>query len=317
MAPGRLSYLFAGRCISSTRELPELPPLPETDLDESWTISWGSIPDCSSVRWVHGWEHLGQPVLRLGRFGERYLLRVPNVADFLLDLRDLSILCAPYRDSSEAAVRHCLLDQVLPRAVSETGSIVVHASVVLDDSSALAFVGRTGAGKSTLAGSFAESLQWPASDDSLVVEPDATSVECYPGYLGLRLFADSADAFPSVMNRYLSGDAYGRKHRLIPRTSSMASFAGKHLVALFLLEASVEKRPTIARLGASDALAGLAKNLFVLDVGSEQSMRTRLSRLARVIEVVPCFRLSCPRAYEALPMARDLVLGCLDERSVA
>jgi hypothetical protein len=100
-----------------------------------------------------------------------YLLRFPQLADFLVSADACTVTCIPVPEVPEGTARHLYLNQVLPLVLSKLGKLVFHASAVEIGSHAVAFVGESGRGKSTLAASFAVSGCRFLTDDGLVVEP--------------------------------------------------------------------------------------------------------------------------------------------------
>src|SRR4030095_9116966 len=90
-------------------------------------------------------------------------------ADFLLQPDGRSIV--GYRRARVAigTFRHLFLDQVLPLVLSHRGVTVLHASAFAGSRGAVALIGATGVGKSTLAASFGTN-GWPViADDALVL----------------------------------------------------------------------------------------------------------------------------------------------------
>ena len=90
-------------------------------------------------------------------------------------------------------MRHLLLDQVMPLVLSRD-RLVLHASAVATPAGAAAFIGFTGAGKSTLAASLSAAGFPILSDDCLVIERDGRGFLARPFYPGARLWPDSVHA---------------------------------------------------------------------------------------------------------------------------
>jgi hypothetical protein len=97
-----------------------------------------------------------------------YLLRFPGLADFAST--GLEVTAWPAPGISGQTVEHLYLNQVLPLALSMQGKLVFHASAVEIGDGAIAFMGESGKGKSTLAASFATSGYRFLTDDGLIVE---------------------------------------------------------------------------------------------------------------------------------------------------
>ena len=128
------------------------------------------------------------PWLEFFRTETGYLLRFPELADFRVSMDGLKVTCSPAPDVSEETTRHLYLNQVLPLALSKLGKLVFHASAVEVGDSAVAFVGESGRGKSTLAASFALNGFRFLTDDGMVVEANDDSYLSFPSHPSIRLW---------------------------------------------------------------------------------------------------------------------------------
>ena len=84
-----------------------------------------------------------------------FLLRFPDLADFEVSVDGRCVTCSPAPDVPEATAEHLYLNQVLPLALSKLGKLVFHGSAVEIGTDSIAFVAKSGRGKSTLAAGFA------------------------------------------------------------------------------------------------------------------------------------------------------------------
>ena len=89
------------------------------------------------------------------RTAHGYLLRFPDLGDYEVSHDGTEVICFPVPSVTEETSRHLFLNQVLPLALARQGMLVLHASAVEIGDSAVAFIGASGMGKSTLAASFA------------------------------------------------------------------------------------------------------------------------------------------------------------------
>ena len=163
-----MNYRVYGLSLASDLPLPELQPtddpativfaLGQGDVNRD---GWRSLP----VRQATD----GSPWLALGVRDGAYLLGFAGGVDFVVT-SDGRIETYARPGTPMHTVRHLLIDQVLPQWLSHTGRLVLHASAVQAPYGAVAFLGRTGTGKSTLAASFAASGSPLLADDAVVVE---------------------------------------------------------------------------------------------------------------------------------------------------
>ena len=80
-----------------------------------------------------------------------YLLRFPGLADFKVSSDGKQVTAYPAEDGDAATIEHLYINQLVPLAMSRQGHPAFHASVVTVSTGAVAFLGKTGMGQSTLA----------------------------------------------------------------------------------------------------------------------------------------------------------------------
>jgi len=246
-----------------------------------------------------------------------YLLRFPDLADFEVSADGLGVTCFPAPEVSEATSQHLYLNQVLPLVLSRLGKLVFHASAVEVGEGAIAFVGESGRGKSTLAASFAVSGSRFLTDDGLVVEERGSGYEILPSHPSIRLWADSEGALiaPGVetaprldftsKSRFLAGEAVRFCDR--PRPLWRVYFLG---------DGSAEAL-TIEPLSPAQALVEWVKHSFLLDVEEQALLAGHFDRVARLANRPIHYRLDYPRRFEDLPAVRRAILGHAQEEGVA
>src|SRR6266567_5462846 len=142
-------YEFCGVTIASELPLPEL--LRSARTNAEWSIAVDTVGVSRvSAEWFREWRLPGGKLwLSIGRIPNGYLLRFRDYADFTICTNPNRIVVHPV-DAHQETLRHLLIDQVLPLALSRRGHLVLHASAVhLPGVGAVGFVGATGRGKST------------------------------------------------------------------------------------------------------------------------------------------------------------------------
>jgi hypothetical protein len=196
--------------------------------------------------------------------GERDGVRVlsfPGIVDCVVDLTARRITCHrdPCRD--DAALRHALLDQVIPRVLAAMGGTVLHASAVMVEGTAMLFAGPSGSGKSTMAARLVEAGYPLISDDAAALDVVGDRWRVSLSYPGLRLWPDAIDrlAHPLPAAPPARGAA---KSRLDARGRMLATEDAGAEVGLIAL---MQRRPgaTLVRTRhGTEAFSGLWANLF-------------------------------------------------------
>jgi len=307
MRADRRAYRFCGETIVSTIDLPLLEP--GDAFDPACTIEREPPGDREAIshNWFHHWRIGRQaPWLSFARTDDGYLLRFRDLADFLVSRDGAQIRACPSR-APDDTLRHLLLDQVLPLALSRRGRLLLHASAVrIAGIGALAFAGPTGRGKSTLAAAVASRGGRILSDDCLALESRAGGLNVLPAYPGLRLWPDGPSR---ALRRGTTGGPvahYTRKRRV---NGGALRFHRQPspLRALFLLSERGASDPTvrIRRCRASARLMGLVKYAYLLDIEDREQLERTFDRLASIATSVPILRLRLRHGHSRLAGAAE------------
>ena len=131
--------------------------------------------------------------LEFYRLDTGFLLRFPGLADFTMTDAGTDITCRPVTGVSAATIEHLYLNQILPLAQNAAGALSFHGSAVVIEDFAIAFLGPSGRGKSTLAASFAVKGQAFLTDDGLITEERNGTYHILPSHPSIRLWDDSQE----------------------------------------------------------------------------------------------------------------------------
>lgn len=240
----------------------------------------------------------------LGRCGEDYLLTYSGLADYAVtaDGRQITAWVGDANAGSAAAL---LLDNVLPRALSLGGRLVLHASGVVMNGVAVGFVGDSGVGKSTIAAGLAARGHAHLTDDALLVRERAHGWEAVPSYPTSRLWPVVAEAFGDAR----SGE---QKRRIGPGGALCFGAKSAPLQRLYFLgEPGGALQATIRPANARQAIVELARQAFRLNVTDREQMRAELERFESLTG--SCRRLDYPRALTAFPGVERAILSDLSD----
>ena len=283
------------------------------------SIELGAAAAGDRLTAFHNWRAPGRrsrPWLSIGRFADGYRLRFPDLADFDVSTAGDRITCRPVARLAGATLRHLLLDQVLPLALSRSGHLVLHASAVhIPRLGSVAFVGPTGCGKSTLAAALGLRGCQVLTDDCLVVDHTETSKKkprsmAVPGYPGLRLWRDAARGLGLERDAVASVAHYTGKRRLL--TAAMKFRASpSRICALFVLGRRRQPNEP-ARMGTFESRArfmSLAPFTYIMDVEDRRQLSQMFRSLATLAAHVPIVRLSVPDNRRTVLETAEVVLG--------
>ena len=303
-------YRAYGLNLHSEMELPELPRVRGAS-DLEFRVS--ECPFGRVRQWFHKWtQPSGAVWLLLGRIGRDYLMRFPDLADFFISQDARTVCCYSKRAIAASTVRHLLLDQVLPAALSQRGRLVLHAGAVVLPAGVVAFLGRTGQGKSTLTASLCMEGYPLITDDCLLIEDDHDGPFCVPSYPGLRLWEDSASRFvqePAMLPKVAH---YSEKYRLsdsklvLWRSEKPARL--RRLYLLDLVEDRSAHEVRIRPISPTVAVMKLLEYSFRLDLQDSNLLRKEFTRLTSLVARHLVYQLSYPREFSSLALVSQAIL---------
>jgi hypothetical protein len=123
--------------------------------------------------------------------GDRCRAKVAGVGEFVV-LAGREIIVDPVANVEPALLRTILLGPVLSVLLRQRGLLVLHASGVAIDNWAIAFLGGSGWGKSTLAAAFQEKGYRVLTDDVMAIDLATGCAIVYPSYPQGKLFPEAA-----------------------------------------------------------------------------------------------------------------------------
>jgi hypothetical protein len=309
-------YTLGGLTLDSQLPLPELPAAaPNGSAD--WTFILGSRrPRPPRGRWFHRWTApQGRTWLSFGRDDDAYVLRFARTATFRVMHDRRRILCEGASLVPRRTIRHLLLNQVFPLALTPT-RCVLHASAVLDRGGVIGFAGQTGSGKSTLSAAASQAGAQLMCDDALVIEERRDGIYVVPMYGAVRLWPDSLRTlFDDDAERFPTAAHYNHK-RIVKLAETAHSPSAARLRVLCIVAAKAQlkraRRVTVQRLSPRDALMRLTPVAFHLDVENRNELQGSFERLATLAERVPIVELAYPWRLSALPQTAADVLAALE-----
>ncbi len=309
-------YFAFGEVIESQLEFPELDAC---DDPPAIRLTLGAAPRPSGEPdWFHHWYEDEAAEIRdfsVAREAGGYRMRFAGQADFVISADGLAVRCEPLPEASRDTLRHYFLDHVLPRMLGQRGHLILHASAVeLTPGEGIAFVGKSGWGKSTLAASFFANGARLLSDDCLRIGEEAGRVVGIPGYGAGRLRRDAMQGvFPGGLKlpRLLFG---GQKQAF--RFNEGTSCAPMRIRAVFFLQdpAQVQEGVPVVRPMRGGAVAiELIRRAFLLDVTKTGDVGAQLRAAGAFFQSgLEAFSLQYPRNLEGLPAVREAVRKALN-----
>ena len=309
-------YRVCNLIIQSAIPLPELAPVSAVTPDYRFSLLPVGESSFGEHQWFNQWVYQDQVRLKFALKAPDYLLRFTGLADFLVPRDGQDIKCQPLPDTTESTVRHLLLDSVIPLILSRREQLVLHASAILTQHGAIAFIGTSGQGKSTLAASHGRRGFPLISDDYLVVRQIEGHWIAVPSYPGVRLLPESSDGIFEVAPPSDEVATYTAKRRV--SDLELLPFADRpaKLLCLYVLDeegVSAPPEPAIERFSARQTFLKLVNSSFNLDTTDKALLRRQFATLGSIVADLPCFRLRYPREFATLPAVSQLIADHQEE----
>ena len=265
-----------------------------------------------TVEPFHRWlTDEGEIVTIFHRVSNGYILRFPERADFTIDLDKKVVICVPAPQASKQIITAIYYNQVMPLVRSHEGELVFHASAAAVDGAALAFLGPSGRGKSTLVAGFARAGHPFLTDDGLWLEKNSAPPMVLPNQAFVRLWPDSE---AEILNdASVNPDEEWREKCLI-QAGDLLPFQNKAipLKAIYVLLEGDSEEVSIQDLKPAEALLKLVEHSFLLDVEDMARVRTHFDMVAVLANSIQCFSLAYPRHY---PHLANVVRQIVDHQS--
>jgi hypothetical protein len=237
-----------------------------------------------------------------------HLLRFPGLADFTVSFTGLDVTATPVPGVSPQAVEHLYLNQVLPLALSKQGQLVFHASAVDIDGSAVAFMGESGKGKSTLAAGFATGGYRFLTDDGLMVEACGSGYQVMPSHPSIRLWQDSVAALIAPDTPTAPALEFTSKSRFLAGDRIAFCDSPRPLRRVYFLGDGSASAITFHRIKPAEALIELVKHSFLLDIEERAMLAAHFDELSGLASLPIYYRLDYPRRYEDLAKVRQAII---------
>lgn len=241
----------------------------------------------------------------------RSYVRGWQMGEFLVSADGASLFFRREAEASAAAFQVYLLGQALSFALLKLGYEPLHATALaFDDGRAIAVLGESGTGKSTLAAAFVAAGARMVTDDVLVTREEDGRVRAWPGPTRLKLFPNVAARFERDRSAGVTMNALTRK-MVLPLGPSQVCERPVLLAAIY------DIAPPAGRPGGGDVriepMTGRDAALALVGATFNQRYVTR-ARLERqfasaiaLSQAVPVRRLVYPRVLARLAEVRAAV----------
>jgi hypothetical protein len=210
------------------------------------------------------------------------------------------VLVYPLPNVGVAVLQLLLLGPVLAVLLELRGHLVLHASGVIVDDGAIAFLGASGWGKSTLAAALHARGHAIVADDIVALTVVDGDVLVQPGYPQLRLLPHAA----SLVGSLESASSAVNDKTGYPVANGFST-SSRLLRRIYVLAEGTYRR--IEEINAQDALIELIRHTYTARLLDSSRMTFHFAQCAGVAKKVLIRRLRSDHESSALPQLADLV----------
>jgi hypothetical protein len=235
-----------------------------------------------------------------------------GLGEFLVSSDGRRIICAHDTSAPMESFQVYLLGQALGFALVKSGFEPLHATAIDIGGEAIALLGASGFGKSSLAACFLAGGYSLLTDDLLLLRPGSQGVDAYPGPPRIKLF-------PRMARRFLGPKAngvpmnWGTDKMVVALDQRQIRQAPALLRAVYAITPPHETRGlrdiTIEPLSEQGAFMALVANTFNCLLVDPERLQRQVSETSRLLGSVPVKKLTYPRKLKDLPSVREAILS--------
>jgi hypothetical protein len=245
--------------------------------------------------------------------GSSYV-RWETIGEFLVSADGARITYRRVEGAPIESFQVYMLGQALSFALVKQGLEPLHATAVLVDNSAVAFLGSNAFGKSTLAACFLEAGCRLLTDDLLVVEQTGGKLLAHPGPPRIKLFPKMADRF--FRDTAARGKMNIDTNKLIlPLDEQRSCSEPVGLRAIYSLavprDVCRSRDVSIETLPPRESFLELLRGTFNRRLVSPQRLESQFRFVSKLAGSLPVKKLSYPRSVDRLREVREMVLADL------
>jgi hypothetical protein len=245
--------------------------------------------------------------------GSSYV-RWNGLGEFLVSTDGRCITSRRFDGASLESFQVYLLGQAISFALVKNGLEPLHATCVVIDGKAVALLGDSGYGKSSLAACFLEAGHRLLTDDLLVAQEVPGGIQVYPGPPRIKLFPEMAHGFLGESVRGVPMNSGSRK-LIMPLEPQRVYPHAAPLAAIYAIAAPDEAAQVqcvrIESVPSREAFVLLMNNVFNYVIVDSKRLQRQFDLTARLAAVAPVKRLLYPRVASALALVREAIINDL------
>jgi hypothetical protein len=256
----------------------------------------------------------GETVLSIYAMDDCHVCRFAGLVDFYL-FPD-SIIAHPHDPVYSYMIETLLLGEIFSLWLELKGIRMIHASAIVIDNDAVAFLSFSTGGKSSLAAAFAQQGHLILTDDLLPVEKQHNLFLGRPGYPAMRMWPDQAVHFLGSYEDLECVRPEYAKRRVVIGPHRFGTFCSdeKPLKVMYIpRRLPPGSEISIEPISKKNAFFVLLQNSFSAGIVEALGLHPqRMDFFARMVTQVPVRRLNYPEGFDRLSHVVDAVLDDIE-----
>ncbi len=252
------------------------------------------------------------PVVAETEHSNQILIELPLNVKLLIRNGCEVVIDAPL-ETDRTALRAYILGTAMAFVLRQRGLMVLHASCVARGDMAIAFLGGSGWGKSTLASAFHQQGYRLITDDVMALHLETATPQVVPSYPEVKLLPDAmtavgtqTDAMPMLQSL---------SHKQIQRLETRFAQTPVPLRHLFVLQAGDLNQ--IQPLSCIQAFPELIQHSRATKMLYDQTCRVQhFHQCSRLAKEIPMAYLQRPRSLEQLPQLIAFIEAHLERHNL-
>ena len=234
--------------------------------------------------------------------GSSYV-RWHGLGEFLVAAGGKCIWCMRAPEALAESFQVYLLGQALSFALVKAGLEPLHGTAIEHEGEAIAMLGSSGFGKSTLAAGFVAAGCRLLTDDQLVLRSYPSGLRAYPGPPRIKLLPDSASRVLGPTAAGVPMNAQTNKH-VIALGAAQHCQSAVPLRLIYVLATPSEtrrlRRVRAVALSARDAFFALVGNTYNRYIIDPDRLKRQMPQITHLVSTVPVRKLFYPRSFSHL-----------------
>jgi hypothetical protein len=240
-----------------------------------------------------------QPYLKINP--NEIILSIEEAGTFVI--REGTVInVSPAPNVEDALLRRYIIGTVMALLLYQRGLLVLHASSLNINGSAVAFLGNPGSGKSSIAAALHKNGHEIITDDVSAIDFKGEIIKVFPGYPQIKLSDDVSRSLGYDINSSIKLDKQEEKRGY--RVNNRLIESSIELRQIYIL--TIASDQGIERIPHQEAVKEIIRHSYPTRFAQPENPEHFL-KCVNIVNKIPLYRLNRSSSLQALPMLAQLV----------